>query len=601
MQSLLRVLLALLLPALSSCATGAPPADDAGVPDAGARLEGPRALQVRVLGPDGVPLPGSHVQVVSESLDATNVWLQTNDRGEAGHAAPPPGRYRVLAFWVEKEQFQRYAWQDFESGPGTDDLRMELRFPQRSATPISGRVRRLDGQPVAGATVEAWQHFPSVPLDGDLLRNTSAPRELATATTDAEGRFTLEPFREGEYGLHIQHQEGLGDATARTGGPAPDIVLAPRCVRSAAGRVVDEQGTPLKSFEVGSRRVRDAKGRFQLGSTCFTHIESAGFVSQELPLLGLKSLHAELPDIVLERGRPLTGRVVGPDGKPVESVDLRASWNGARGGADSTSTDASGRFSLGPVPVGREVALWTKWDDRLLRQRIPAGKDGKVEVQFPSEDSRLEVLVRDARGAPLAGMNVMAEGTWGLLTLRTDGAGRAVHGVPAGSYEVRATHKPSMRRAGPRVPYRFAPVRVEVSPENSATVVVQASQGAGRLRVLLPESTHYDAIFVVPGAHDWPADIPGWVKLVEHPLIENMSTDMREQYSGGIIYYESQNDFSELVPGPYTIFARNPRDDGPGLLLYREVVQVDGRGRQVVQVRFEGDGSRRLPEASTPQ
>jgi hypothetical protein len=601
MGSLLRVLLALLLAALASCSTGAPPTDDAGVPDAGARLEGPRALQVRVLGPDGAPLPGSHVQVVPESLDATNLWLQTNDRGEVGYAAPPPGRYRVLAFWVEQKRFQRYVWQDLESSPGTDDVRMELRFPPRSAPPISGQVRGLDGQPVAGATVAARQPFPSVPLDGDLLRNTSGPREFATATTDAEGRFTLEPFREGEYGLHVQHQAGLGDVTARTGGPTVDIVLVPRCVRSATGRVVDEHGTPLKSFEVGSMRVRDAKGRFQLGSACFTTVESAGFVPQELPLLSLKSLNAELPDIVLERGRELTGSVVGPDGKPVESVSLRGSWDGSRGGPAVASTNASGRFSLGPVPVGREVKLWTKWDDRLLRQSVPPGKEGKVEVRFPTEDSRLEVLVKDARGAPLAGLNVTAEGTWGLVTLRTDGAGRAVHGVPAGSYELRATYKPSMSQTGPRVPYRFAPVRVQVSPENSTPVVVQATQGTGRLRVLLPESTHYDAIFVVPGAHDWPTDVPGWVKLVEDPLVKNPSTDMREQYSGGIIYYETQNDFSELVPGPYTVFATNPSDDGPGLLLYREVVQVDGRGRQVVQVRFAGDGARRLPEVATPQ
>ncbi|WP_164008544.1 MSCRAMM family protein [Pyxidicoccus trucidator] len=570
-------------------------AADASAPTADAGLAASRALTVQVFGLDGAPLAGSQVQVVAETLEDHNLWLEADERGAASTPAPAPGRYRVLAYWLLKGKFQRYVWQDLDVKPGTEDLRVELRFARGSAAPISGRVRGLDDQPVAGAEVQAWQLASSVPLDGDLLRNSSSARETVSATTDAEGRFTLEPLREGEYGLQVRHSPaGLGDTYARTGGPAVELQLVPRCVRSASGRVVDERGAPIKSFEVGSRRVRDAKGHFQLKGDCYVTVEARGFVSQDLPVLSLKGLHVELPDVVLERGRQLTGRVLGPDGKPLKDVDLKAYWAGPTPGSTSESTDAGGRVSLGPVPAGREVTVWAKWNDKALRQQVAPGKDAKVELRFPAEDSRLEVLTKDAQGAPLGGMQVQAQSAWGFLTLTTDKTGRAAQGVPAGSYEVRVTHKPSGRPGARRVAYRFDPVSVQVSPESTPPVEVRATQGTGRLRVILPEGTHYDAIFVVPGAHDWPADIPAWSKLLAYPMAEDAVSSLWMSQAPALIYYETQNDFSELVPGPYTVFAGNPQDDGPGLLAFRQVIEVDGRGRQVVQVRFSGDGSRRL-------
>lgn len=594
MRPVLRVLLPCLLPALALGAPVGSSTNDAGVPDADAGLAALQSLQLRVLGPDGAPLAGSHVQLVPESLDSANLWLETNARGEASQPVPAAGRYRAFAFWLEEGHFQRYVWKDLELRPGTDDVRVELRFVRASTPPISGQVMDLEGRPVAGATVTAFQHFTSVPLDGDLLRGTAGPRETVTTTTNAEGRFTLEPLREGEYGLQVTHERGLSDVTGFTGGPSVDMRLVPRCVQSASGRVVDERGAPIKSFRLDSRSVRDAQGRFQLQRACFLNLSAPGYVPRGLPLLSLKSLRTSLPDIVLQKGRQLTGRVTGPAGKPVAEAGLSAFWAGATSTPGPELTPASGRFSLGPVPVGQEVTVVAKWDDRALRQRVAPGKETKVDVRFPAEDSRLEVLVKDASGAPLRGLGVVAEGDWGTVTARTDAEGRVSRSMPSGSYEVRVTHKPSSLSGGRRIPYRFAPVRVELAPGGGAPFEILPTPGSGRLRVLLPEPSHYDSIFVIPGAHPMPADIPGVSALLERPLVADVLPHDREQYSQGIIYYGSQNDFSDLAPGPYTVFATNPRDDGPGLLLFHQVIEVGGRERQVVQVRFEGGDARRL-------
>jgi hypothetical protein len=592
MRLRLPVLLTCLLPTLMLGATNARAAEDAGVPDAGAK----RGLQVRILDPDGLPLVGSHVRVVSEAREEHDFWLRTDERGAASAPTPAPGRYRVLAYWLLEERFQRYVWEDLDVRPGTDDVRVELRFRRGSAGPITGQVRGLDGLPVAGAEVRARQLASSMPLDGDLLRNSSAARELASTTTDAEGRFTLSPLHAGEYGIQVLHSPaGLADVTARTGGPALELQLVPRCVGSVAGRVVDERGTPVRSFQVDAQRVRDAKGRFRLKGACYVHFEAQGFVPRGLPLLSLKAQHVDLPDVVLERGRQLTGRVLGPEGKPLKGVELNASWDGITRAPDASSSNAGGHFSLGPVPMGRDVTVWAKWDDRLLRQQVAPGKEGKVELRFPAGAARLEVLARDAEGAPLGGLDVLAESAWGSLELRTDAEGRVAASVPPGKYAVRITHKPSGRVGARGVAYRFAPVSVELAAEPGAPLEVRALRGTGRLRVVLPQPTHYKDVFVVPGAHDWPADIPAWAELVEDLLVEDAVSDPWVRQAPALIYYGTQDDFSELVPGPYTVFARNPRDDGPGLLLFRQVVQVDGRGRQVVQARFEGENTRRLP------
>ncbi len=599
-------LLPWLLPTLVLCASTSCARKDASVPDAGmpdsgalpdAGARSDRVLQIRVFGSDDAPLVGSNVQVVAEDLEDHNFWLETDERGETRTPSPAPGRYRVLAYWLEQGRFQRYVWEDLDVRPGTDDARVELRFAHGAAQPITGQVRGLDGLPAAGAEVEAWQLASSVPLDGDLLRNSSAARESAKTKTDAEGRFSLQLLREGEYGIHVFHTAaGLGDATARTGGPTVELQLAPRCVRSASGRVVDERGVPVTRFQLGSQRVRDAKGRFRLEGGCFLTVEASGFVPRDLPLLSLKTLHADLPDVVLERGRQLTGRLLGPEGKPLKDVDVGASWEGTSRGSGTSSTNAAGHFSLGPVPMGREVTVAAEWEGRTLRQRIAPGTEGKVDLRFPVADSRLAVLARDAEGAPLRNLDVLARGEWGELPLRTDEQGGASASVPSGKYEVFVTHKPSGKPGARRVEHRFAPGSVQLTPETSAPVEVRATRGTGRLRVLLPQGTHYRSIIVVPGALDWPADIPAWAKLVERPLAADAVSDQWMKQAPALIYYETQNDFSELVPGPYTVFALNAQDDGPGLLLFRQVVQVDGRGRQVVQARFEGEGTRRLSE-----
>jgi hypothetical protein len=132
-------------------------------------------------------------------------------------------------------------------------------------------------------------------------------------------------------------------------------------------------------------------------------------------------------------------------------------------------------------------------------------------------------------------------------------------------------------------------------PAQGAVELRAPPRGLGRLRVLLPKPSHYESIYVVPGAHDWPNSGQELSRHLASPLAADAQVDVRVQRRIPLIGYTSQNDFSELEPGPYTVFAMNPYDDGPRLLLFRKVVHLQGPERQVVQVRFEGEDTRRMP------
>ncbi|MFP2927592.1 carboxypeptidase-like regulatory domain-containing protein [Pyxidicoccus sp. 3LG] len=578
----------------SNGAVPTPSASDASVSSAGASdagtPESARTLEVLVLGPDGAPLADSRVRLVPERLDGVNDEARTDELGKAGFAPTEAGRYRLLAVWAEaKGLFQRHTWKDVELRAPTAPARVELRFAALPSATITGTVRGLDGKPAENATVKAVQLFPSVSLDDTLVRNTAYPVERAMAKTDAEGRFTLEHLREGEYGLEVEHASGRADAVARTGGPAADIVVAHRCAKkSVTGRVVDVHGTPIPSFTAADTRVKNKQGRFKLPGQCYFHIEARGFIPQGVPVLGLMTEHATLPDIVLKRGRELSGRLLNADGTPAKGFTLTTGTTGYV----LDETDDAGRFSVGRVPVDEDVLVEAKQTDThvTLRVRVRAPEKGKATLRFPPDSSRVEVRMQDETDSTFTWKEVTAEGTWGSFTTLMKDAGPVLLNLPPGPHEIQVKEQ-RHKEAGP-VPRRFPVTKVEVPATGTARVELKPVRGPGRLRVVLPRPTHYNDIFVVAGDHPWPADLNALGPILKHRLAPDERKDIWAQPGFPVIYYEVLNDFSELVPGAYTVFARDPYSDEAGLRLVRQVVQVDGQKRGVVQVRFHGEDSR---------
>ncbi|NMO17117.1 carboxypeptidase regulatory-like domain-containing protein [Pyxidicoccus fallax] len=577
------------------------------------RMTAPRTLEVRggarvlpilIRGFGGEPLEGVEVLLVPEPRDGANLRRHTDARGIAGVPVQPPGRYRLMATWYRKDDgFHRQTWRDVELKPGApESSRLELRFEKDAySTTLSGRVRAADGTFLSDAEVTAIRRTRSVPLDDDFLSEDTWPYETATIRTDAEGRFTLRDLREGEYTLTATHARGYGEALAVAGTSHFEFTLDPGCPSSATGRVVDEHGAPVRRFQMLHLDVEDPEGRFHSKGQCQLFFKAKGFITREVDVpRSSTQAPVSLPDVVLTRGRTLAGRVVRADGRAALGYTLSAEWPGNVADSVSQPIDASGRFSLGPLPRDTEVMLTLRSHHHVLRQRVPPSHEGELTLHVPAFDARLEVRALSATGAPLAEVEVTAEGAAGAFSVRASNSHEVDLELPSGLYQVRVTGKADPKSASTAVPARFFPWKVQVPGQGTTTLELRAVQGPGALRVLLPAWSHCDEILVVPGEHSWPDQL-GATEDFRDTGAHVATDDDRETVNVGaelmsIRMSSIMRDFSHLVPGTYTVFAKSLKGDTYGRgMLFREVIQVDGPGRQLVQVRFEGPQARELP------
>ncbi|MFP2927591.1 carboxypeptidase regulatory-like domain-containing protein [Pyxidicoccus sp. 3LG] len=575
------------------------------------RMSVPRQLEVRarrahrvlVRGPDGAPLPEAVVALVPEPRHGVTLEALTDARGFVGLPTQLPGRYRLLAYWEQEDQFFRYVWKDVALGPENEAVPPELSFAERpSSGTLSGRALSADMHPVANATVTAIQSFPSVPLDDGFLRDSAYPLESATTRTDDEGRFTLRDLREGEYRLVVEHPAGIDTSLrARTGGSAAELVLPPACAKSVSGRVVDTRGKPITGFQVDHQESADPAGRFTHRGGCHILIAANGFMPRWVSLPASSLAHVELPDIELQPGRNLVGRLVHPDGKPAAEHGLVMSWTGDIWPPGQQSTDAAGRFSVGPAPVDTEVVLEAPAAGQVPRYRIPPGAKGELTLRLPRLDSRLSVRGTSENSRPLKGIHVTARSRAGSFSASANDSDRVLLRVPPGTYEVRVSEETERDEAWDGVPHRFTPLKVQVSRKGTATLVARAARGSGALRVLLQRPSHYDDVYVLPGVHPWPSHIStldSSMERLEADTIVDTRVEVGAPREVSIFSHRALSDFTGLPPGRYTVFATNSYGLGGTIgrsTLFREVIEVDGKQRQLVQVRFEGEDLRELP------
>ncbi len=176
--------------------------------------------------------------------------------------------------------------------------------------------------------------------------------------------------------------------------PPPRLqAAAPREIpTSVTGRVVDEQGRPVAGAEVRLRLFRtavrllriaaevvdawevrtDADGRYRVEGVRFhqggdyeqlamdvnapDHVEYTNRQISDLPHATARK--GNLPDVPLRRGVAVTGRCVGPDGKPVAGAKIQAAFaqEPISGQGRTRTTGADGRFRLN-IPDGRDAEL----------------------------------------------------------------------------------------------------------------------------------------------------------------------------------------------------------------------------------------------------
>jgi protocatechuate 3,4-dioxygenase beta subunit len=398
-----------------------------------------------------------------------------------------------------------------EAGAAAPDLRIVL-HPGRTAF---GTVIDGDRRPVAGAQV-ALTPTPPADMMARMRRMIDPPR-LPDAATDREGRFKLKSLPAGTFDLTVRAR-GFAPLTVPAlaipaGKGTTDlgtVQLAPGA--SLRGLVADAQGEPLADVEVraqgggrdelsrllsdeGPRAFTTADGSFTLedlapGVPLDLVATHPGYAPGAAPGVAVPS--AAPVRIVLQQSSRVSGRVTGPDGKPVvgASIALDESTRGLAGAfrhlaAHRSShqglTDDTGSFSfadVAPGPIGLAAEAPRHQRQELRGLEVKPGQDlSGVELVLPTavavEGRVLRPDGRPAEGAEVTVAEPARNGAY-VPSLRAgaDDTGHyRIEGIAPGPHTLeadaegyrRAVRDVELKEETRGVDFQLEPVRGEVS------------------------------------------------------------------------------------------------------------------------------------------
>lgn len=389
------------------------------------------AVEGQVVDEHGALIAGALVQVG----DGTSTGVRANEAPfPAQVRSDAEGRFRALGVLAGARRVQARAV-GFAPWSGSVEVAafgaVPLRIELRPGGVVHGRVVDAAGQAIAKAEVRVGDWHDLVHYRG---------------FTAADGGFELVGLPIGEVVLMAKHDDaGRVEQTVRTiAGATTECELRLTRGLELRGRVVDAQGAPVAMAMVlglaegegpqWHSEVRTAAdGSFALANcpperSFQLQVRAAGFEP-----FGRDGVGVGAPlELTLQRAAVaaatvrLRGVVLGPDGKPVGGVRVMANGKAPPSRERSTSTDASGRFEMGPLPAGRwsvlvfsqdhpryvgdpvEVALDSTHDFGVIR--LAAGGQATVAVEGDRADAKFYVSDREGQV-----LHVMTEAAGGAL------------------------------------------------------------------------------------------------------------------------------------------------------------------------------------------
>jgi protocatechuate 3,4-dioxygenase beta subunit len=443
------------------------PAETLRLPDLD--LPAPQTVAGTVVASDGKPASGARVAVHQSARferDETAIFAEATTGLDGAfriaNAPPAPERLSVRAAgWTPAEQFLRA-----DSG----SLRIAL---ERGAS-VSGTVLDASGRPAAGA----------------LVRSGSV-----AATSDAQGRYRLDGVPSG---LQRVEASAPGGMVARKGGvrlaaaaPASaDLqlqagvtitgtvvdALTRRPIAGARIAVAESHGSGAGSADPSAFARSDAKGRFSAAGLLPGDHEvravKSGYLSATLPRVAASAKAAASAALALVPAASIAGKVVDAQGKAVAgaSVSLEPVPGGRRfAGARfrgprsefSTRTGPDGAFRLeGLAAIPSGVPLTASHAGFAPAERpgitlkagqaltgivlvLPAGLSvkGRVVDEVSQRVAGAEIRVSPSEGRGPGRFFRRAFGGTSAPNAVTGADGSfAVTGLPAGSYDVTASH-----------------------------------------------------------------------------------------------------------------------------------------------------------------
>lgn len=507
----------------------------------------------------------------------------TSSRGEFRIRGVEAGRYVLLAVQRptrELSQTMRMASAKVAvHGEGTPPVKLRFKAGQT----IAGRVQTSDGAPVEGAQVSAVPEAARGRRDRADIDGLT----FGGALSGPDGTFEVRNLEAGKYQMAAR-KEGFAASVqaaepvmASTGDSSVSLVL--KREGKIRGRVVDVDGKPVQHFAVNRSDRHDEAGAFEepvlYAGARDVIFEADGFASTHRRVDAKIGETIDLGDVVLTRGRPLSGTVLDaatnapiPDalvdiGDPADMERLSLIRLAVEAGAAKTGPDGS--FTLPRVDTTRSLALFAfhpsyRWwveplDPAASRVVIKLERGGVVAGK-----------VLDIEGNPVAGRSVVVIGSDKVVKPGRTGEDGSfeLSGLPVG---------PATAAAEPRGEYPIPSKVFEIPAEGVAQVELREAGGGTRLVARLTggaDSRH--APLVVPGPNvATPASLN---ELIEMGVSGRFGKPVAEE--------PHTWEFPYLPAGPATLFV--VQRGGPTLKLSRHALQVTGEPEQRVEIEVGG-------------
>ena len=325
---------------------------------------------VRVEDPAGKPLAGAQVRLLTGRSGET-VLFPTHDEFTTG----ANGEVRLTAPEGSTVEARHPGHAPARTGlnsrlPGRRAV-LRLKAEVTSATEVlAGRVVDDSGAAIAGAGVRA-SHPRGTRLPG--AEDGDAP--LAEAITDADGRFLLERLPPGRYDVFAGVLGRVSTTVSNVEAGRRDLVLTLARGARLTGRVHDERGAPVASFQLELQlhhgplerelgtvlTVVDPDGRFTvegLAPGTYTLRVAAYGLAPAAPTVSVPPNVRDVGpvDVTLQPGARLEGQVVkSGGGGPIAGARVEVE-GGLYGASLSTvfdaMTDTSGRFTVEGLAPG---------------------------------------------------------------------------------------------------------------------------------------------------------------------------------------------------------------------------------------------------------
>jgi protocatechuate 3,4-dioxygenase beta subunit len=383
-------------------------------------LERAVSISGKIVDEQGRPVEGARftlTQSTEDSAHGAEDDIRTDEDGQFVLDVARAGSWKVAI------QHGQFFPQELSIQAPAEDVRWVL----RKGGVVEGSVTDEKGVPLEGARVSLWK-------SGDSWRFQHAVQ------TDDQGRFSLGGLRAGSYGIEAALSgDGVDRLASRTlelrDSERVEVPLRFEPGWGFSGLVVDEAGQPLSDVSVsleantenpppwsrGKRRRYDPNNQLRTagdGRFAFRHLWAGmytvkaskwGYTFDPSKAVGGERVEEKLQvrpgmgevRLVLKTLARITGRVIGPDGAPIQRFEVDERFVDDESGAFAYPVVKSERKTLlfkapGMVQVERTVEVRAGVDldlgeVRMERGRRVTGRVVDAETGAPIASARVEL------------------------------------------------------------------------------------------------------------------------------------------------------------------------------------------------------------------